>query len=59
MGEAKWTWRVDERRLSWELEQKARALPKVRPDLRYAVAGREAVDGAEGVLAVNADDIFA
>ena len=59
VGEAKWARRVDGRRSRWELEQKARALPRVRPDLRYVVAAREAVDGAEGILSLTADAIFA
>lgn len=57
-GEAKWTRRVDGRRIRWELEQKIRALPEARPDLRYAVAAREVVDGADDALAITADDIF-
>ncbi len=58
VGEAKWTRRVDGRRLRWELEQKAQALPTVHPGLRYAIAAREAVDGGEGVLSITADVIF-
>jgi AAA+ ATPase superfamily predicted ATPase len=58
VGEAKWTRRVDAVRIRRELERKAAALPKVAPDLRYAVCAREAVDNAEGVLAITASDIF-
>ena len=59
VGEAKWARQVDGRRLHWELEQKARALPKVRPNLQYAVAARETVDSPDDVLAITAEDIFA
>jgi uncharacterized protein len=59
VGEAKWARRVDGNRIRWELERKARALPRVRPTLRYAVAAREDVAGDEGLLRVTAADIFA
>lgn len=58
VGEAKWARRVDGRRLRARLVEKARALPKVRPDLRFAVAARETVDNADDLLAVTAADIF-
>jgi AAA+ ATPase superfamily predicted ATPase len=58
VGEAKWARRVDGDRLRWELEQKAGALPRTRPDLRYAVAAREEITGAADVLRVTAGDIF-
>lgn len=58
VGEAKWARRADGRRIRWELERKARALPSTRPDLRYAVAAREEIDGDEGLLRVTAADIF-
>ena len=58
-GEAKWTARVDGARIRRQLERKATALPNATPAaLRYVVCAREAVDNAEGVLAVTAADIF-
>lgn len=57
-GEAKWTQRVDAARIRRQLERKAGALPNAASSLRYAVCAREAVDNAEGVLAVTAADIF-
>jgi hypothetical protein len=58
-GEAKWTARVDGARIRRQLERKVAALPNAAPAaLRYVVCAREAVDGAEGVLAVTAADIF-
>ena len=59
VGEAKWAKRVDGARIQWELEQKVRALPKVRPDLRYVVAAREKVTGGQDLLPITATDIFA
>ena len=60
VGEARWARRVDGRRLRWELERKAQALPRVRPDVRFAVAAREEVtDSDETLLRVTAADIFA
>jgi hypothetical protein len=60
VGEAKWARRVDGNRLHWELEQKARALPRTREALRYAIAARDAVAGGDdAVLKVTAGDIFA
>jgi AAA+ ATPase superfamily predicted ATPase len=59
IGEAKWTRNVDGHRLQWELERKARSLPRVRPDLRYAVAAREEVAGPPELLRVTAEDVFA
>ena len=44
--------------LLWELKRKVQALPQIRPDLRYAVAVREAVENGDGVLAITDDDIF-
>jgi uncharacterized protein len=58
-GEAKWTRRVDGARLQWELQRKSQALPRVHPDLRYAVAAREAIDGGDPrLLRVTAADVF-
>ncbi|HXM58243.1 MAG TPA: hypothetical protein VOB72_22780 [Candidatus Dormibacteraeota bacterium] len=50
---------MDGARIRRDLERKARALPHVAPDLRYAVCAREVVDNAGGVLAITAADIFA
>lgn len=58
VGEAKWARRVDGDRLRWELEQKARALPKVRADLRYAVAARDEIAGRADLLRITAVDVF-
>jgi AAA+ ATPase superfamily predicted ATPase len=60
VGEAKWARRVDGNRLHWELEQKARALPRTRAGLRYAIAARDVVAGDDGAtLKLTAGDIFA
>ena len=59
VGEARWSRRVDGERLRRDLETKAGALPKLADDLVVAVAARNAVDRADGVLAVTAADIFA
>lgn len=60
VGEAKWSRRVDGQRLRWELEQKVRALPRVAPGLRYAIAARERIDGGgDDLLRVTAAEIFA
>lgn len=58
VGEAKWARRVDGHRLRWELERKARALPRVRPAIRYAIAARNAVEGDGDLLRITAEDIF-
>ena len=58
VGEAKWARRVDGHRLRWELERKVQALPRARPDLRYAIAAREAVDGDGELLRITAAEIF-
>lgn len=58
VGEAKWARRVDAGPIVATLRRKAGALPRVRPDLRVVVAGREAVAGPVD-LAVTAADIFA
>jgi AAA+ ATPase superfamily predicted ATPase len=58
IGEAKWSRRADGRRLRWELERKAAALPRVRPPLRYALAAREQIEGDDDLLRVTAADIF-
>ena len=46
------------RRLRTELERKAAALPRLAAEPRFAVAARERVDDADGVLAVTAQDVF-
>lgn len=59
VGEAKWAHRADATRLQWDLERKARALPRVRTGLRYAVAARDAVDGGDdNLLRITATEIF-
>jgi hypothetical protein len=58
VGEAKWARRVNGDRLRWELERKAQRLPRVRHDLRYAVAARDSVSGHEPLLRITAADIF-
>jgi len=58
LGEAKWSRRVSGQRLRAELEQKARSLPKLAAEPRFAVCARERVDRAEGVLAITAAEIF-
>jgi AAA+ ATPase superfamily predicted ATPase len=58
IGEAKWTKRIDARRLRAELERKAAALPRLAAEPRYAIGARERVDNADEVLAITAEDIF-
>jgi AAA+ ATPase superfamily predicted ATPase len=58
VGEAEWARRADGARLRRELEQKARALPRVAAGLTYAVAARDEVAGGDGLLRVPARDIF-
>ena len=59
-GEAKWTRRVDARRVARDLERKAEALPGLRAGtpLRFAVAARERVDNGEGFVVVTAEEVF-
>lgn len=59
LGEAKWAKRVSGAKLHAELERKAASLPRLAEAPRYAVAARERVDDADGLLAVTAADIFA
>lgn len=59
VGEAKWSRRLDARRLRQQLERAAGALPSVRPDLLYAVCAREQVENPDEVIAITAADIFA
>ncbi|MEX2106030.1 MAG: ATP-binding protein [Solirubrobacterales bacterium] len=58
LGESKWARRVDGGVLRTELEVKATALPKLGANPTYAVAAREQVERAEGLLAITAADIF-
>ena len=59
-GEAKWTKRVDARRVARDLERKAEGLPGLdtAAPLRFAVAARERVDNGEGMVTVTAEEVF-
>ncbi len=57
VGEAKWARRVDGAPIVAELRRKAASLPRVRANLRFAVAARASVVGSVD-LAVTAADIF-
>lgn len=59
VGEAKWAKSIDAGGLAAVLRQRAARLPSVAEDLRLAVAAREEVRNAEGILAVTAADVFA
>jgi hypothetical protein len=59
VGECKWAARVSGAALRAQLVERARALPRVSPKLRYAVCARDAVDQPADTLAVTAADIFA
>jgi AAA+ ATPase superfamily predicted ATPase len=59
-GEAKWARKTDGARAVSELRQKMGALPRVAPDVRYAVCAREQVVKAPNeTIALTAADIFA
>lgn len=58
VGEAKWRRRLDGDRIRIDLARKASSLPRLADEPTYAVCAREAVDNAEGVLAITAEDIF-
>lgn len=59
-GEAKWSRRVDGRRAVHDLQQKTSALPRVAPEIRYAVCARQQIERPPaGTLEVTAADIFA
>lgn len=58
LGEAKWAKRVSAEPLVADLQRKAAALPKLADRPRYAIAARERVDGADGLVAVTAAEIF-
>ncbi len=57
-GEAKWSRRIDARRLVPSLERKSERLPDAAADLRYALCAREAVDHGENITVITAADIF-
>lgn len=60
VGEAKWARRLDAAKVLPGLEQKADALPRVSPGVRYAVCARELVQHAPAdALTLTAADIFA
>lgn len=58
LGEAKWARGASGAALRAELEAKSAALPRLAPQPSYAVAARERVTDATGVLAVTASDVF-
>lgn len=58
VGEAKWSRSVDGAALRAELTRKAVALPRLAPQLVYAVCAREEVANPNEVLAITASDIF-
>lgn len=58
LGEAKWSRRADGAALRAGLEQKGGALPRLAPDPAYAIAARDEVRNADGVIAVTAADVF-
>ncbi len=58
LGEAKWSRRVNGAHLRTQLEAKASSLPGLNADPVYAVAAREQVDAAAGMVTVTAADIF-
>jgi AAA+ ATPase superfamily predicted ATPase len=60
LGEAKWARSADAARIVRDLEHKASALPRLAPDVGYAVCARERISHAPpGMLAITAADIFA
>ncbi len=60
LGEAKWARKADGARLVNGMRQKLDALPKVAPEVRYAVCARERVLKAPvETLTITAADIFA
>jgi AAA+ ATPase superfamily predicted ATPase len=60
VGEAKWSRAVDAARVVRALEAKAAALPRLAPDVRYAVCARQRLTNVPpGALAVTAADLFA
>lgn len=59
LGEAKWARSIDAARIVHGLEHKASALPRLTPDVRYAVCARERISHSPaGTLAITAADIF-
>lgn len=59
IGECKWAERVSGAALVAQLRERARALPRVAPDLRFAICARERITSPAGALAITANDIFA
>jgi AAA+ ATPase superfamily predicted ATPase len=58
IGECKWAQTVSGPAIVTKLEARARALPRIAPDLRYVVCARERVTSPNNVLAITARDIF-
>jgi AAA+ ATPase superfamily predicted ATPase len=59
VGESKWARRVDARRIRRDLERKAKALPKLREPLRFAIGARETIDNVEpDIVPIAAADIL-
>lgn len=57
-GEAKWSRRVDVRRVAQDLSRKVQLVPRARPDLRLALCTRHPVKAPPELLRVTAEDIF-
>jgi AAA+ ATPase superfamily predicted ATPase len=58
VGECKWAEHVSGPALAAQLQERARVLPRIAPNIRYAVCARERVTSPKGVLVVTAKDIF-
>lgn len=58
IGEAKWAKRVDGQEVQRALERKAARLPRLGKDVRYAVAAREEVLNAGGLVSITAADVM-
>jgi len=58
LGEAKWRKRVNALSIRADLERKALNLPNLADAPTVAVCAREAVDNADGILALTAEDVF-
>jgi uncharacterized protein len=58
LGEAKWRKRVNALPIRADLERKAANLPNLADAPAFAVCAREAVDNADGILAITAEDVF-
>ncbi len=59
VGECTWSARVSGTALRAQLAERSRALPRLSPELRYAVCARDRVDDATGCVPITAADIFA